>query len=188
VALAAIEGGADVVQLRAPELQDEELLAVARQIARACDGERATFVVNDRVDVAVAAEAGGAHVGQGNHPETARQQLGPGRVLGISVATRDQAQAAERWGARYVGVTVWPSPTKPDASPLGLKGLSEIADATRLPVIGIGGIDPSNAGDVLDAGAAGVAVVSAVGAAPDPVRATRELVDVVLRRVRVRRG
>lgn len=188
VALAAIEGGADVVQLRAPELQDRELLALARQIARACDRGRATFVVNDRVDVAVAAAAGGAHVGQGDHPETARRRLGPGPVLGISVATRDQAQAAERWGAQYVGVTVWRSPTKPDASPLGLEGLSEIAGATRLSVIGIGGIDPSNAGDVLDAGAAGVAVVSAVGAAPDPVRTTRELVDVVRRRARVRKG
>ncbi len=188
VALAAIEGGADVVQLRAPELSDEELLSVAREITGACSAGRTVSIVNDRIDVAVAAGAAGAHVGQGDRPEAARDRLGSGRVLGISVATPEQALAAERWGADYVGVTVWPTPTKPEAAPLGLGGLHEIARATRLPVVGIGGIDASRAPDVLDTGAAGIAVVSAVGGASDPVGATRELVDVVRRHLSVRRS
>ena len=188
VANAAVEGGADVVQLRAPELSDDELLSVARQIARSCRRADVLFVVNDRIDISLAVGAGGAHVGQDDHPEAARERLGPDRVLGISVATREQAVAAERTGADYVGVTVFATPTKPEAIPVGLDGLRAVVDATSLPVVGVGGIDPSNAREVLGAGAAGVAVVSAVGGAPDPVEATRELVAVVRAHASVRGG
>jgi thiamine-phosphate diphosphorylase len=179
VAEAAIEGHADVVQLRAPELLDHELLSVAGEIERRCRRGGVLFVVNDRINVAVAVGAGGAHVGQGDYPETARERLGPRGALGISVATPEQAEAAERAGADYVGVTVFATPTKPEAVPIGLDGLRAIVEATSLPVVGVGGIDPSNARKVLAAGAAGVAVVSAVGATSDPVAATRRLVEVV---------
>jgi thiamine-phosphate pyrophosphorylase len=179
VATAAIEGGADVVQLRAPELSDHELRSAARVIRRRCRRSHVLFVVNDRIDIAVAVRAGGAHVGQGDHSETARERLGPRGVLGISVAAPEQADAAERVGADYVGVTVFATPTKPDAVPIGLDGLRAIVEATSLPVVGVGGIDPSNAPEVLAAGAAGIAVVSAVGGAPDPVKATQELVELV---------
>jgi thiamine-phosphate pyrophosphorylase len=144
--------------------------------------------VNDRIDIAIATGAAGAHVGQGDHPETARERLGPKGVLGISVATPEQAKAAEMAGADYLGVTVFATPTKPEAVPLGLDGLRAIVDATSLPVVGVGGIDPSNARHVLAAGAAGVAVVSAVGAASDPVAATRELVELVRAHAAVRGG
>jgi thiamine-phosphate diphosphorylase len=179
VAKAAIEGGADVVQLRARELSDDELLSVAAQIVRSCPRADVLFLVNDRIDIAIAAGAGGAHVGKGDHPETARERLGPRGLLGISVATPEQADAAEKAGADYVGVTVFATPTKPEAVPIGLDGLRSIVEATSLPVVGVGGIDPSNARKVLAAGATGVAVVSAVGTAPDPVKATQELVEVV---------
>jgi thiamine-phosphate diphosphorylase len=179
VAKAAIEGGADVVQLRARELSDDELLSVARQIVRSCRRAEVLFLLNDRIDIAIAVGAGGAHVGQGDHPETARERLGPRGVLGISVATPEQADAAARAGADYVGVTVFATPTKPEAVPIGLDGLRVIFEATSLPVVGVGGIEPSNARKVLAAGATGVAVVSAVGTAPDPVKATQELVEVV---------
>src|SRR5581483_6145116 len=109
----------------------------------------------------------------------ARERLGPGRVLGISVRTPSQAHAAERTGADYLGVTVWATPTKPEAVAVGLDGLRAVVAATRLPVVGVGGITAANARRVLDAGAAGVAVVSSVGAAPDPVAAPRELVAAV---------
>jgi thiamine-phosphate pyrophosphorylase len=188
VANAAVEGGADVVQLRAPELSDDELLSVARQIARSCRRADVLFVVNDRIDIALAVGAGGAHVGQDDHPETARERFGPDGVVGISAVTPEQAEAAERDGADYVGVTVFASPTKPEAMPVGLDGLRAVVDATSLPIVGIGGIDPSNAREVLAAGAAGVAVVSAVGAAPDPVKATRELVAVVRAHASARGG
>jgi len=188
VANAAVEGGADVVQLRAPELSDDELSSVARQIGRCCRWSHVLFLVNDRIDMAVAAGAGGAHVGQGDHPETARERLGPEGVLGISVSTPEQAKAAEMGGADYLGVTVFATPTKPEAVPLGLEGLRPIVDATSLPVVAVGGIDISNARRVLAAGATGVAVVSAVGAAPDPVAATRELVKFVRAHVSVPGG
>ena len=173
---------------RAPELSEHELLSVARQIERRCRGSRVLFIVNDRIDNAVAVGAGGAHVGQGDHPETARERLGPGRVLGISVATPEQAVAAERAGADYVGVTVFPTPTKPEAIPIGLDGLRAVVVATSLPVVGVGGIGASNAPAVLAAGATGIAVVSAVGTSPDPVAATRRLVEVVGRQATVPRG
>jgi thiamine-phosphate pyrophosphorylase len=179
VADAAIEGGANVVQLRAPELSDQELLSVAGEIDRRCWRSRVLFVVNDRIDVAVAVGAGGAHVGQGDHPQSARERLGPRGVLGISVATPEQAEAAERSEADYVGVTVFATPTKAEAVPIGLDGLRSIVESTSLPVVGVGGIDPSNARKVLATGAAGVAVVSAVGTASDPVAATRRLVEAV---------
>jgi thiamine-phosphate diphosphorylase len=178
VAEAALAGGASAVQLRAPELKDVRLEALARELAERCGATGALFVVNDRV--AVAARVGaGAHVGQADNPGSAREILDPAAVLGVSVSTIDEARAAEVAGADYLGVTVWATATKPDAEPRGLDALRSIAGETALPVVGIGGVRAANAADVLDAGAAGICVVSAVGAAPDPVRATAALVDAV---------
>jgi thiamine-phosphate pyrophosphorylase len=179
VALAAIDGGADAVQLRAKELRDDELRPLARELAAACRGAGVLFVVNDRIAVALESGADGAHVGQADDPGAARERLGPGPVLGVSVSDAEQARAAERAGADYLGVTVWATPTKPEATPGGLDGVRRIVAATALPLVGIGGIDASNAASVLRAGASGVAVVSAVGAAPDAVAATRALVRAV---------
>lgn len=179
VALAAIEGGADAIQLRAPELGDDDLLSLASEIAAACRERGVLFVVNDRVDVALESGADGAHLGQGDDVDGARARLGTERVLGISVGDVAEARAAEAAGADYLGVTVWSSPTKPEALPRDLDGLREIVAATELPVVGIGGIGPANAGLVIAAGAAGVAVVSAVAAAADPVAATRDLAAAV---------
>ncbi|HZP89999.1 MAG TPA: thiamine phosphate synthase [Actinomycetota bacterium] len=187
VALAAIEGGASAVQLRAPELDDDDLLRLAARLVGPCREAGVLLVVNDRVEVAVRSGADGVHLGQRDELEGARERLGPDRVLGISVRTPAQARAAERAGADYLGVTVWATPTKPEAMPVGIEGLRDVVAATRLPVVGIGGITAANARRVLDAGAEGVAVVSAVGAAPDPVAATRELVAAVTTSVSERR-
>jgi thiamine-phosphate diphosphorylase len=128
----------------------------------------------------VAARVGaGAHVGQGDDPGSARASLGADPVLGVSVSTAQEARTADAAGADYLGVTVWATATKAEAEPRGLEGLREIVDSTALPVVGIGGIHAGNAREVLDAGAAGICVVSAVGAAPDPERATRALAEVV---------
>jgi thiamine-phosphate pyrophosphorylase len=178
VGLAAIRGGASAVQLRAPELTDEELVLLAQVLAPACAAAKVLCVVNDRVEVAARVGCS-AHVGQGDRPEAARAVLGDAGYLGVSVAAPAEARDAETAGADYLGITVWPTPTKPEARAVGLDGLRAIARATSLPVVGIGGIDAGNATEVLGAGAAGVAVVSAVGAADDPEAATRTLVDVV---------
>jgi thiamine-phosphate pyrophosphorylase len=177
LALAAIEGGATAVQLRAPELESDHPAAIrlAAELAARCCRAGVLFVVNDWIDVAVESGADGVHVGQSDGPERARDRLGPDRVLGVSVEDPGQAHVAEAAGADYLAVTVWATATKPEARPIGLDGLRAIVGATDLPVVGIGGIKPGNAGDVLAAGAAGVAVVSAVGAAEDAVAATRDL-------------
>jgi thiamine-phosphate pyrophosphorylase len=179
VGLAAIEGGATAVQLRAPSLADAELLPIARELAERARASDVLFIVNDRVEVAVRAGASGAHVGQDDDPAGARSALGPAAVLGVSVANADEARRAQTVGADYVGVTVWSTSTKPEAVGVGVSGLQAVVDAIELPVVGVGGIGPHNARDVLRAGAAGVAVVSAVGAAPDPVAATAELAAAV---------
>jgi thiamine-phosphate pyrophosphorylase len=179
VAIGAIEGGANAVQLRAPGHRDEELLPLARELADRCGERGVLFVVDDRVELAMACGAAGVHLGQGDPWLEARVRLGPDMVLGVSVDDTEQASAAEAAGADYLGVTVFATRTKPEATPGGLQRVREISTATRLPVVGIGGIDASNARQVLDAGAAGIAVVSAVAAAPDPAAATRALVAAV---------
>ncbi|MFL5766952.1 MAG: thiamine phosphate synthase [Actinomycetota bacterium] len=179
VAEAAIRGGATAIQLRAPELSDQELLPLAMVLADRCRSERVMFILNNRLDVAAAGGADGAHVGQSDDISGARSAIGGDRALGVSVRGPQDVPAAEIAGADYLGVTVWETATKPEAEPLGLEGVEATACASRLPVVGIGGIDASNAAEVIGAGAAGVAVVSSVGAAEDPVAATRALVKAV---------
>ena len=181
VAAAAIAGGATAVQLRAHELSDDELLVVAAEISDSCRRSNVMFIVNDRVEVAITSGADGVHVGQDDDPISVRRRLGPDRVLGVSVSTLAHVNQAELAGADYLGVTVWATPTKPDAVPRGLEAFRDIAISTQIPVVGIGGIFASNGTLVLEAGAAGLAVISAVAAAPDPVAATRELARVVQR-------
>ena len=178
VARAAIAGGASIVQVRAPELTDAELEGLARDVVDACAGSPTLAIVNDRGDVAVDSDAAGVHVGQGDHPGTVRARIGD-RLLGVSVSTPEQAREAAAFGADYLGVTVWATATKPEAVSMGLDGLAAVAGASSLPVVGIGGVSAANATEVLAAGASGVAVVSAVGAAADMEAATRELVEIV---------
>jgi len=179
IAAAAVEGGATAVQLRAPELSDEELRPIASSLVDMCSEAGVLLLVNDRIDVAVGCGCDGAHVGQDDHPAVARARLGPERILGVSVRSVEEAQAAEAAGADYLGVTVWATATKPEAVPMGPEGLGDVARATALPVVGIGGIHAGNARDALAAGAAGIAVIGAVAAADDPVAAVRELRSLV---------
>ncbi|HEX6400551.1 MAG TPA: thiamine phosphate synthase [Actinomycetota bacterium] len=175
IATAGVEGGATAVQLRAPELDDDRLRPLAEAVARICQDGGVLFLVNDRVEVAVACDARGAHVGQADGPDRARARLGPARILGVSVSSSEEAEAAEAAGADYLGVTVWETATKSDAVPIGLEGLRAVSAATSLPVVGVGGIDETNAADVIRAGGAGVAVIGAVATAADPVAAVRRL-------------
>lgn len=179
IVLAAIEGGASAIQLRAPELLDDDLLPLAAELAVRCLQAGVLFVVNDRLEVALASGASGVHLGQGDDLHRARERIGEDGVLGISVNDVEEARTAEAAGADYLGVTVWATATKPEAVPHDLVGLRAIAGATPLPVVGIGGITSANAGQVIGAGAAGVAVVSAVAGADDAVAATKELAAAV---------
>jgi thiamine-phosphate pyrophosphorylase len=175
VAAAAIEGGATAIQLRAPDLAPGDLRALAEELASACRSAGVLFVVNDALDVALALEGAGVHVGQDEDVAHVRAALGPDRVLGVSVSDPDQARAAAAGGADYLGVTVWASDTKPEAVGGGPELIRSVIEASGLPVVGIGGIGPGNADQVLAAGATGIAVISAVAAAKDPAAATRTL-------------
>jgi thiamine-phosphate diphosphorylase len=191
VARAAVAGGATALQLRDKRATGRELVLRARRLRDLARTEGVLFVVNDRVDVALAAEADGAHVGDDDLPVAdARRLLGPGRVVGASAGTVEDALRAEREGADYLGVgPVFPTGTKPDAgAAIGVEGLRTIAQAVRIPVVGIGGITADNAEEVIRAGAAGVAVISAVADADDMVQATRRLREAVDRALRERGG
>jgi thiamine-phosphate pyrophosphorylase len=184
VVRAAIRGGATVIQLREKEATTREMIRLGEALHEITREAGIPLIVNDRVDVALAIEAEGVHVGQDDMPAAvARRLIGPDKILGVSAETVEQALQAERDGADYLGVgDVYGTPTKPDAGPpIGLEGLAEIVQAVSIPVVGIGGITPDNAAAVIEAGAVGVAVISAVVGAEDPEEAARRLRAVVER-------
>jgi len=180
-AAAACAGGASVVQLRAKYATDGEMLRWAEKVRRLCRDAGALFVVNDRVDLALAAGADGVHLGQGDLPpsrlpERVRREL----LVGRSTHDAEQLRAAAAEPVDYVAF----GPifgTRSKVTPHAPRGLARLRDATALaaprPLVAIGGVDVDNAASLIQAGAAGVAVISAVAAACDPVAATRALVD-----------
>jgi thiamine-phosphate pyrophosphorylase len=156
-AQAAVAGGATVVQLRRKGASTDELVHIGRPFG---DLE-AMFVVNDDVEAAVQLDADGVHLGR--EDAGAERALDAGLMLGLSATSVDEARAAERRGAAYIGAgPVWATPSKLDADPpIGLEGLGEICATVGTPVVAIGGIDATNAADCIRAGAAGVAVIRA---------------------------
>jgi thiamine-phosphate pyrophosphorylase len=179
IAEQAIAGGADAIQFRDKEASGRAFLEAARPVREICRQAGVAFIVNDRIDVALAIDADGAHVGQDDMPAAeARRLLGPERVLGVSAATVVEAAAAAADGADYLGVgpVFEARGTKPDAGrPIGVEGVAAIAAAIKLPVLAIGGIHVGNAAGVFRAGAAGIAVISAVVGAPNVAEAVRGL-------------
>ncbi|MFS8036173.1 thiamine phosphate synthase [Xanthobacter sp. AM11] len=175
---AAVKGGVGVVQLRDPQAHGRVLVEQARALKALLVPLGIALIINDRVDVAVAADADGVHLGQDDMaPADARALLGPGRILGLSVGSPAEFAASDLSGVDYLGVgPVKATGTKADAgSAIGAEGVAAIRGLTRLPLVGIGGIDAALAGEVIRAGADGVAVVSAICGAPDPQAAARAL-------------
>jgi thiamine-phosphate pyrophosphorylase len=154
----AVEGGATVVQLRRKGASTEELVEVGLGFGDL----GVTFVVNDDVEAAIRLRADGVHLGRTD--EGAERALEAGLLLGLSAATRREAAMAEYRGAGYIGAgPVWATPSKPDADPpIGLDGLREICQSVAVPVVAIGGVNATNAGECIRAGAAGVAVMRAL--------------------------
>ena len=178
VASAALDGGATVIQLR-DKIASTRVLIEEGLALRALTRERgALLIVNDRVDVALAVEADGAHVGQDDMPAgLARQLLGPDRILGVSAPNMEEAEEAVAGGADYLGVgPIFPSLGKADAGPAtGGELLTELARRYTTPLVAIGGITAENATEVVRAGACGVAVITAVVYAEDITAASRQL-------------
>ncbi len=184
IARLAYEGGADAVQLRMKHADGAEMLAQARAIAEVAAEMNRFFIVNDRVDVAMASGADGVHLGQSDIPvEDARRLMGDDALIGVSVQTVEQAVRAVDGGADYLGVgSVFRTSTKPDAvQGIGLGAVFEIRHAVDVPVVAIGGINRGNVQDVIRAGADAAAVVSAVVAHDDPRAAAHELRDLILK-------
>jgi thiamine-phosphate diphosphorylase len=179
VAEAAIVGGADVLQLRDKEAPGGLLYRVALQLRRITREAKVPFIVNDRLDIALAADADGVHVGQADLPASVvREIMGPGKILGVSVDTVEEAMQAEKDGADYLGVgpVFEARETKPDAGlPLGVDRITRIRRQCRLPIVAIGGINAENALMVREAGADAAAVISAIVAADDIAHAARRL-------------
>lgn len=178
----ALQGGADVIQFREKKMDTGEMIRVCQIIQDLCRQYGAIFIVNDRVDVALAMDADGVHVGQKDMAaNTARRLIGPQKVLGISASSAAAAKRAEADGADYVGVgMIFPAGLKKNIGvPKGLNVLREVSRAVKIPVVAIGGIDHRNAALCIEAGAAGCAVITAVIGAPDVRQATVDLVHVI---------
>ncbi|WP_415378727.1 thiamine phosphate synthase [Halosimplex sp. TS25] len=183
----AIAGGVDVVQLREKGRSARERYHLGRKLRALTREADVALIVNDRVDIARAVDADGVHLGDDDLPvPVAREQLGPDALVGRSVSFVDDARDAERAGADYLGVgAVYETGSKDDIDDdehgIGPDRVGSIADAVDIPVVGIGGITADNAGPVVEAGADGVAVITAVTGADDPEAATRGLGAVVSR-------
>ena len=182
VVRAALRGGVRAIQLRAKHESTREQVELGRRLRVETSNAGALLFVNDRADVAMVIGADGVHVGDDDLPLPAVRAIVPGEFLvGRSVDTAAEARIAAEDGATYVGAgPVLGTPSKLDAArPIGVIGIQEIAEATTLPVVAIGGIDATNAEAVARAGASGIAVIRALMLAPDPEAAARELVGAV---------
>jgi len=174
----AVDGGVTVVQLREKEVDSREFYREALEIKEFLDSRDIPLIINDRLDIALAIDAAGVHLGQEDLPiGVARNILGPGKIIGASVFTPDDAIQAEAAGADYLGLSpIFVTATKPELmNQIGLEGIGPIRRATRLPLIGIGSMNETNACSVIRAGLDGVAVVSAICCRPDACAAAEKI-------------
>jgi len=174
-----IRGGATIIQLRDKLSSKKELLSVARKLRELCAQHNILFIVNDHLDIALAADADGLHVGQEDLPvQVARKLLPLDKILGCSVTTPAEALAAETEGADYLGVgAIYPTASKEDVSVVGLQRLREVREAATLPLVALGGIAHENVSAVIAAGADSVAVIGAVLQAEDIASATSQIIE-----------
>ena len=174
----AIRGGARIIQLRDKHHSKGELLAVAQKLKDLCHKSDALLIINDHLDIALAAGADGLHIGQTDLPlSVVRRELPIDKIVGCSTTTLAQAQEAEAEGADYIAVgSIFPSPTKGSTTVVGLEGLRQIRHGISIPLVAIGGINKDNIAQVMAAGADSAAVISAVLAQQNVKTATRQLV------------
>ena len=177
----AIRGGVTLVQLREKEISSKEFLELAQRVKEVTDRHGIPLIINDRIDIALAMDAGGVHVG----PEDltvplARKLLGDGKIIGASAASVDEALLFQTQGADYLGVgAVFPTATKRGTEKVGLDDLRRIKSAVHIPVVAIGGINMENVTPVIETGVDGVAVVSAIMDQTDIRGAARQLLSLL---------
>lgn len=179
---AAVRGGVTMVQLREKECSSREFLELALEMKSLLAPYHVPLIINDRLDIALACDAEGLHIGQSDLPyEVARRLLGPGKIIGLSVESVQDALDANSLDVDYIGISpVYSTSTKTDTAPaLGLDGVREITTVSRHPSVGIGGVNMKTAEAVVEAGADGISVVSAIMSAPDPEKAASALLRIV---------
>lgn len=180
VVMAAVRGGVTMVQLREKHACTREFLEEARALKKLLAPLGVPLIINDRVDIALAVDADGVHVGQTDMPvETVRALVGPGKIVGLSITSAAQLKQPDAEAADYLGAgPIYAQTTKPDAStPLGIEGFAALRSQSSRPMMAIGGIDAGNAGAIFAAGAEGIAVVSAIMAADDCEAAAQALIQ-----------
>jgi thiamine-phosphate pyrophosphorylase len=183
VVMQAVQGGVTCVQLREKDLSTRAFVEEAARIKALLSPVNVPLIINDRVDVALAVGAKGVHVGQNDMPcALVRRLMGPAAIIGLSVETWEDVVRAQDQPVDYLGVSpVFETPTKTDTrSAWGLEGLARIKAYSRHPLVAIGGLNASNIAKVVQAGAEGIAIVSAICGAPDPNQAARDLIQLFL--------
>ena len=182
IILRAIDGGIAYIQLREKDVSTRFFVQEAKRIKKLLSSYKIPLIINDRIDVALACGAEGVHIGQEDMPYAiARKLMGTKAIIGLSVEDWADVEESQKLDVNYIGVSpVFPTPTKTDTKGAwGLAGLAKIKDFSRHPLVAIGGINEANAGEVIAAGAACIAVVSAICSAPDPAAATRNLKGII---------
>ena len=181
----SLDGGVTFVQLREKSLDEESFLEEAKDLQKLCREYNVPFVINDNVDIAVAMNADGVHVGQSDmEAGDVRAKLGPDKIVGVSAGTVEEAILAEKRGADYLGVgAVFPTGSKDDAVDVPHDVLKAICEAVSIPVIAIGGITKDNVSELKGSGICGVAVISAIYAQKDIKKAASDLKDAVTKTV-----
>ena len=178
-----VRGGVTVVQLREKEASSKEFYERAVAVKELLDKYHIPLIINDRLDIALAVDAAGLHIGQDDVPyEVARGLLGPDKYIGLSVENKTDTIQANALDIDYIGISpVFSTPTKTDTAPaLGLEGAQLINSLSKHPSVGIGGIQADNAADIIRTGASGISVVSAIMLAKEPQKAAQELKQIVL--------
>ena len=177
----SLDGGATFIQLREKHLDTEHFLLEAKELKDLCHAYHVPFVINDNVEIALAIDADGVHVGQHDmEVQYAREKLGPNKIIGVSAHSVEEAILAEKNGADYLGVgSVFTTTTKSDAGHISFDTVKKICASVSIPIIGIGGITKENVHALHGAGLCGVAVISAIYAQKDIAQATRELKSAV---------
>lgn len=173
----AILGGVTAVQLREKDVTSLDFYHIAQTVKNSTAKYGVPFIVNDRLDIALAVDADGLHIGQRDLPlPVARKLLGAKKTIGVSATTLEQALSAQEQGADYLGIgAMFPTATKEDADSVSLRELQRIKEQARIPIVAIGGIQANNIQQIIAAGADGAAVVSAIIAAADPRAAAEQL-------------
>ena len=176
----AIKGGVTVVQIREKTAETLDFYNLALKVKEITTKYGVPLIINDRVDVALAIDADGVHVGQSDMPcDVTRKLIGEEKILGVSAATIDEAKKAQYDGADYIGSgAIFPTATKDDAPSITKKDLKEIVESIDIPVVAIGGITLENANELKDTGIAGLSVVSAIMSADNPKKASQELLNI----------